>query len=97
MIWGYPYFWNPHLQTSSGFPTTPSPQVICNRGLRREQRFSSRPVAAATSPTWDFTLELPLIVEELPTIHIRIMKSGLALRKPRVNGSSAMAQIEHGH
>eukprot|EP00435_Cladocopium_sp_Y103_P015983 s341_g3.t4 len=52
-------------------------EVICNKGLRREQRFASKAVTAATSPTWDFTIEVPLIKEELPSIHIRIMKSHL--------------------
>ena len=64
--------WEPHHTMGS----SAADQVICNKGLRREQRFASRPFTAGTSPTWDFTLEVPLINEELPTIHIRIMKSG---------------------
>ena len=53
-------------------------QVICNKGMRNQQRFVSKAVTAASSPTWDFSIEVPLIkVEDLPQIHIRVMKSRL--------------------
>ena len=51
-------------------------EVVANQGLKTEQRWRSSSCAACFSPTWDFNVELPILLHKPPTLKVEVLSLG---------------------